>query len=254
VAGLSGTGDPVVEMRGITKFFGYVQALDNVDFEVYPNEVVALVGDNGAGKSTLMKILSGALVSDRGEIFVRGQKVRFHGPRDATELGFAMLYQDLALVDCRNVAANLFLGREPRRLGWLVDGGRLFQTTKQILAGLRVTIASPRVLAGTLSGGQRQVLAIGKCVSQGAWLFILDEPTAALGVEEASRVLTLIKELKNHDCSVIVISHNLLHVFSVADRIVVLRGSQRAGCWRKEDTHVDEVVSCITGADLIRAV
>jgi ribose transport system ATP-binding protein len=253
MAGLSGAGDPVVEMKGITKFFGYVHALDNVDFEVYPNEVVALVGDNGAGKSTLMKILSGAQAPDRGEIIVRGQKVRFHGPHDATELGMAMLYQDLALVDCRSVAANLFLGREPRRLRWLVDHGCMFRTTKQILDGLKVTIASPRVLAGTLSGGQRQVLAIGKCVSQGAGLFILDEPTSALGVEEASRVLTLIGELRNHGCSVIVISHNLLHVFSVADRIVVLRGGQRAGSWRKEDTNVDEVVSCITGADLIQA-
>ena len=245
---------PIFAMRGITKYFGYVQALDNVDFELYPNEVLAVVGDNGAGKSTLMKIASGSQTPDGGEIFLREKKVTFKGPRDAVDQGIAMLYQDLALVDCRDVASNLFLGREPAPFAGMIDIPRMRKGSELMLRGLKMKISSPKLLVQYLSGGQRQGVAIGRAASQGASILILDEPTAALGVEESSRVLTLIEELKAIGCSVIIISHNLLHVFSIADRIFVLRGGKGAGMWKKSETTADEIVSAITGAKMLESI
>lgn len=252
--GISKNGTPIFSMKGITKYFGYVQALDSVDFDLYPNEVVALVGDNGAGKSTLMKIASGSQMPDSGEILLRGEKINFNGPRDAANRGIAMLYQDLALVDCRDVASNLFLGREPVRFAGMVDIKRMIKGSELMLKGLKMKISSPKTLVQYLSGGQRQGVAIGRAVSQGASILILDEPTAALGVEESSRVLTLIEELKGIGCSVIIISHNLLHVFSIADRIFVLRGGRGAGTWVKSETSADEIVSAITGATMLESI
>lgn len=252
--GISRNGAPIFAMKGITKYFGYVQALDNVDFDLYPNEVIALVGDNGAGKSTLMKIASGSQAPDSGEIFLRGEKVTLQGPRDAANRGIAMLYQDLALVDCRDVASNLFLGREPTTFGGMVDIKKMLKGSELMLRGLKMKISSPKTLVQYLSGGQRQGVAIGRAVSQGASILILDEPTAALGVEESSRVLTLIEELKAIGCSVIIISHNLLHVFSIADRIFVLRGGRGAGTWVKSETNADEIVSAITGARMLESI
>jgi ribose/xylose/arabinose/galactoside ABC-type transport system permease subunit/ABC-type multidrug transport system ATPase subunit len=251
----SENGRPVLELHGIDKRFGYVQALEGIDFELYAGEVLALVGDNGAGKSTLVKIASGAISPDNGEIFVRGKKITFAGPRDAMELGIAVLYQDLALVDCRNILSNLFLGREPTRLGGLlVDSKRMEDGSKMMLNGLRINIPSVKTPVQYLSGGQRQGVAIGRAISQGAMIIFLDEPTAALGVRESRQVLTLIEELKKAGCSVVVISHNLAHVFSIADRILVLRGGRKMGLWRKEDTTPEGIVTAITGAKVLEAI
>lgn len=248
-------GRPVLELKGIDKHFGYVQALGGIDLDVCAGEVLALVGDNGAGKSTLVKIASGALAPDDGEIYIRGKKVTFNLPRDAMDQGIAMLYQDLALVDCRDIVSNLFLGREPRRVGGLfVDRKKMEKGSKLMLNGLRINIPSVKTLVEYLSGGQRQGVAIGKAISQGASIIFLDEPTAALGVRESRQVLTLIKELKSAGCSVVVISHNLAHVFSIADRIFVLRGGRKVGAWKKEDTTADEIVSAITGAKMLEVI
>ena len=187
-------GKPVLELKGINKHFGYVHALQDIDFDLYPHEVLALVGDNGAGKSTLVKICSGALHADNGEISVRGEKVIFNLPRDAMGQGIAMLYQDLALVDCRDILSNLFLGRGPRRFGGLfVDSKKMETGSKMMLNGLRINVPSVKTLVEYLSGGQRQGVAIGKAIAQGASILFLDEPTAALGVRESRQVLTMKK-------------------------------------------------------------
>jgi ABC-type sugar transport system ATPase subunit len=169
-------------------------------------------------------------------------------------MGIAMLYQDLALVDCRDVAANLFLGREPTRGRWFINRRGMLEGSKMMLAGLKMKIPSPKTPVQYLSGGQRQGVAIGRAVSQGASILILDEPTAALGVDESRRVLTLIEELKAAGCSIVVISHNLHHVFSVADRITVLRSGRRVGTWYKEETTPEEIVAAITGATLLESI
>ena len=169
--------------------------------------------------------------------------------------GIAMLYQDLALVECRDVPSNLFLGREPRRFGGLlVDRKRMDEGSRLMLEGLRINLPSVRTPVQYLSGGQRQGVAIGRAISQGALTIFLDEPTAALGVREARQVLSLIEELKEAGCSIVVISHNLAHVFAVADRIYVLRGGQRVGSWKKQDVTAERVVSAITGAILLETI
>ncbi len=245
--------EPILKMRGITKYFGYVHALDKVDFDIYPGEVMALVGDNGAGKSTLVKIASGSLELDEGKVFMDGERVVFEGPRDAASRGIAMLYQDLSLVECRDVAANLFLGREPTWWRWLVDRKRMFEGSQMMQEGVRMKIPSPKTTVQFLSGGQRQGVAVARAVSQGASILILDEPTAALGVQEAAQVEALIEELRAAGCAIVVISHNLFHVFSVADRITVLRGGRNAGTWQKKDTNADEIVAAITGAKILKS-
>ena len=248
-------GKPILEVKGISKYFGYVQALDAVDFELYPGEVVALVGDNGAGKSTLVKCASGSLTPDEGEIFVRGKKAVFNGPRDALDHGIAVLYQDLALVDGRDIPNNLFLGREPRRrFKWIIDRKRMEEGAKLMLSGLRINIPSVKIPVGYLSGGQRQEVATGKAISQGASIIFLDEPTAALGVRESRQIISLIEELKEAGCSVVVISHNLAHVFAVADRIFVLRGGRRVGSWKKNETTAEHIVATITGATVLETI
>ncbi len=239
--------DPVLVMKGISKAFGHVQALDKVDFELYPQEVLALVGDNGAGKSTLIKILTGVYAADEGTIFIDGCPVTIRNPRDAQALGIAAVYQDLALVDCRDIAANIFLGREPTR-GPLVNRKKMLAESEQVLKKLKTTLGSANIIVGYLSGGQRQAVAIARAISRQGRFIIMDEPTAALGVEEARKVNDLILDLKEHGSSVIVISHNLVHVFSVADRVIVLRHGQRAGSRYKTQTTMDEIVSMITGA------
>ncbi len=240
---------PLVELRAISKSFGHVQALQRVDFCIFPGEVVGLVGDNGAGKSTLIKIISGAYQPDSGTILVDGVPVSFHSPRDAMRMGIATVYQNLALVDQRDVAANIFLGREPTR-GIVIDRRRMVEESVQVLQQLRSDIPSVDVAVGFLSGGQRQAVAIARAVHQiAARLVIMDEPVAALGIEESRKVLRLIKQLKAQGRAVIVISHNLEHVFSVADRIVVLRRGRLAGVRRREDTTAAEIVRLIVGAE-----
>ena len=230
-------GRPLVELRGISKAFGHVQALQRVDFCVFPAEVVGLVGDNGAGKSTLIKIISGAYQPDGGTILVDGTPVTFHSPRDAMVAGIATVYQNLALVDQRNVAANIFLGREPTN-GLVLDNRRMLQESTQVLERLRSDIPSVQTSVGFLSGGQRQAVAIARAIHQevGTRLIIMDEPVAALGIEESRKVLRLIRQLKANGHAVIVISHNLEHVFSVVDRIVVLRRGRLVGVRRRADT------------------
>ena len=238
---------PLLEARGISKSFLHVQALDNVDFHVNPGEVVALVGDNGAGKSTLMKTLCGAYQADAGSIFLDGQPVTIRSPHDAMALGIAVVYQDLALVNHRDVATNVFLGREPMR-GPVVDKQRMVRESREVLQRLKIKIPSVYTLVGLLSGGQRQAVAIARAVQQGGRLVFMDEPTAALGVQEQGKVLRLIEDLKAHGTAVVVVSHNLQHVFHVADRIVVMRGGRNAGERIKTEATAEEIVSLIVGA------
>lgn len=240
---------PVVQARGVEKAYGSVQALSDADFAVYPGETVALVGDNGAGKSTLIKILCGALQPDGGVLHIRGEEVRFASPRDARVRGISVVYQDLALVDGFDVAHNVFLGRVPSR--WCrVDRKRMAKETKRVLGELTVELPSVRTPVRFLSGGQRQAVAIARAVHQGGQLLIMDEPTAALGVQEGTKVLQLIESLKSRDLAIVVVSHNLEHVFAIADRIVVLRGGRVAGSRPKAGTTHSDIVHMIVGADL----
>jgi len=245
-------GRPLLELRGISKYYGHVRALEEVDFELYPGEILALVGDNGAGKSTLIKVISGAVIPDWGEIFLDGRPARVRSPQDAVSLGIMTVYQHLALIDTRDVLANLFLGREPSRWG-MIDRRKMQEDAKRVLDELKISIPSLVVPVGILSGGQRQAVAIGRALLQGSRIIILDEPTAALGVEETRRVLELTEKLRTGGLSVIMISHNLHHVFAVADRITVLRGGRRVGMRRRSETTGEEVVRLITGVELIDA-
>ena len=243
-----GNGAPwLLEARGISKAFLHVQALDNVDFRVAPGEIVALVGDNGAGKSTLMKTLCGAYHADAGAILIDGEPVTIRNPHEAMALGIAVVYQDLALVNHRDVANNVFLGREPRR-GPVVDKRRMIRESRAVLQRLKIGIPSVQTLVGLLSGGQRQAVAIARAIQQGGRLVFMDEPTAALGVQEQGKVLRLIEDLKAGGTAVVVVSHNLQHVFHVADRIVVMRGGRNAGERVKAETSAEEIVSLIVGA------
>lgn len=247
------TPRPILEMKGICKYFGGVHALENVDFELYPTEILALVGDNGAGKSTLIKIISGVYTADRGEIYLQGKRIKIQSPSNARALGIETVYQELALVETRDVVANFFLGREPTKGKWgiFVDKRKMEESTVGTLEKLSITLPSLRTAVRYLSGGQRQALAVGRAAAWGRKIIIMDEPTAALGVEEARKVLGLVKQLKEHGASIIIISHNLRHVFSVAERIIVLRGGRRVGSKLKSETTGDGIVKLITGAELI---
>ncbi|MCC7451278.1 MAG: sugar ABC transporter ATP-binding protein [Anaerolineae bacterium] len=242
------SSQPILEMKGISKAFGHVQALNAVDFELYPSEVTALVGDNGAGKSTLIKVLSGVYTKDEGEIVIDGKRVEIHTPADAERYGIATVYQDLALVDVRDVASNIYLGREPRRLGILINFPRMYQEAREALNKLRIDLPSVRVNVGELSGGQRQAVAIARALARGRRIFLLDEPTSALGVEQQAKVNRLIADLKDQGNTIVVISHNLEHVFEVADRVIVMRRGKRVGTLRKDQTTKEEIVGLITGA------
>jgi len=241
---MSATETPLLEAHGISKRYGHVQALDDVSLAIHKDEVVALVGDNGAGKSTLIKILSGVYMFDSGSIRVRGEDARFHSPHDAARAGIATLYQDLALVDSRSVAANLYLGREFTR-GPFVDRRRINREATRVIQELGAHVPSVQVPARLLSGGQRQVVAIGRATVQGGELMIMDEPTAALGVAEAARVLDLVVDLRNRGKSILIVSHNLEHVWRIADRIVVLNRGRVVGERRRAESSVDEIVRMI---------
>jgi ABC-type sugar transport system ATPase subunit len=215
-------GVPLLELRGISKSFGPVQALTDINLEIPAGKVTALVGDNGAGKSTLIKTIAGIWQPSSGQLLWNGQPVHIHSPKAATQLGIAAVYQDLALCDNLDIVQNMLLGHEPQRLG-LLDEVSMELTAKQTLQDLRVTtVRSIRQLVGSLSGGQRQAVAVAKAVMLDAKLVIMDEPTAALGVSQTELVLSLIERLKNTGHAVVVISHNLNDVFQVADRIAVL--------------------------------
>jgi ABC-type sugar transport system ATPase subunit len=240
---------PILEVRAVSKAYGHVQALDRVNLQLYPCEVLALVGDNGAGKSTLVKILSGVYRKDEGEILVDGNTVEFHGPLSAQRLaGVSTVYQDLALVDVRDVASNIYLNIEPLRFGFLIDFPKLYANARDVISQLKIDLPSVKVNVGELSGGQRQAVAIARALARGQRIFLLDEPTASLGVEQQAKVNQLILNLKESGKTVMVISHNLEHIFTVADRLAVLRRGKCVGVRIKSQTTREEIVGLITGA------
>jgi D-xylose transport system ATP-binding protein len=242
---------PLLVLHGVAKRFGAVHALEDVDFECDVGEVVALVGDNGAGKSTLVKAIAGTQPADEGTIIFDGHPVKITTPQDATALGIATVYQDLALCDNLDVVANLYVGRERARgVGnnlRLLDEVAMEQEALGLLQRLSVTIPSVRTEVASLSGGQRQSIAVARATMGDPRIVILDEPTAALGVVQTRQVLDLIRVLRRDGHGVIVISHNLVDVFAVSDRIVVLRLGRRVAEFRTADTTAEEVVAAITG-------
>jgi D-xylose transport system ATP-binding protein len=242
---------PLLELRGVSKAFGAVQALYRVDFEVRRGEVMALVGDNGAGKSTLIKSVVGIYPFDEGEVRYEGEPVNIHGPRDAARLGIEVVYQDLALADNLDVVANMFLGRERIRAGVVLDESSMERSSRETLDSLSVTtLKSVRQTVAGLSGGQRQAVAVAKSVMWDSRLVILDEPTAALGVAQTRQVLDLVRRLAERGLGVVMITHNLHDVFESADRITVLRLGQRVAQLERSETSQQEVVHAITAGTL----
>jgi D-xylose transport system ATP-binding protein len=241
------SGVPALEARGVTKAFGSVEALTDVDFEVRAGEVMALVGDNGAGKSTLIKCIAGIYSMDTGEILSEGRKVTIHGPKDAAKLGIEIVYQDLALCDNLDVVQNMYLGREARDVFFRLKESAMEARTADTLKSLSVTtIRSIRQQVASLSGGQRQSVAIGRAVMWNSRIVILDEPTAALGVAQTRQVLDLVRRLAEQGLAVVVISHNLHDIFEVSDRITVLRLGRNAAIFERRETTQQEVVHAIT--------
>ena len=237
---------PILEMRGIVKNFGAVHVLHGVDFRVYPGEVSALVGDNGAGKSTLIKCIGGIHPVDDGQIFFEGEPVAIHSPRDAAQLGIEIVYQDLALCDNLDIVQNMFLGREPKSRVFL-DEPDMESKARETLDGLAVrTVSSVRQLVSSLSGGQRQTVAIAKAVLWNSKVVVLDEPTAALGVAQTAQVLQLVRRLAEQGLGVVLISHNMNDVMEVADRISALYLGQMVPEVRKADVTRSQVVELIT--------
>src|SRR3954468_584710 len=242
---------PILALRGVSKSFGAVQALYQVDFHVAPGQVMALVGDNGAGKSTLIKAIAGIHPIDEGEIVFEGQPVSIHGPKDAANLGIEIVYQDLALCDNLDVVQNMFLGREELTSLRRLDETTMEKRATDTLASLSVTtIRSVRQTVAGLSGGQRQSVAVAKAVMWNSKVVILDEPTAALGVAQTRQVLDLVKRLGEQGLAVVLISHNLHDIFEVADTITVLRLGQNVGEYKRTDVTQTQVVEAITAGKL----
>jgi D-xylose transport system ATP-binding protein len=242
-------GEPLLRLQHINKSFGAVRALTDVDFEVYANEVVGLVGDNGAGKSTLIKAIAGVAPADDGEIFVEGQPVKITSPQTATNLGIETVYQDLALCDNLDVVSNLYLGREERTPILSLSEIEMERRGLEVLHTLDVKLPSVRAKVAQLSGGQRQSIAVAKTILRNAKVVLLDEPTAALGVAQTRQVLNLIRRLREQGLAVVVISHNLADVFEVADRVIVLRLGKRVGTFEIKSTTAERIVAAITGAE-----
>jgi D-xylose transport system ATP-binding protein len=248
------TKSPTLEMKGISKSFGVVRALSEVDFEVYPSEVVGLVGDNGAGKSTLVKVIAGTYKPDSGEYRFENKKVQINSPSDARDLGIQTVYQDLALCDNLDVVANLYLGREQHRklipgVVEVLDEIEMEHEAMSFVKELHVRIPSLRSKIASLSGGQRQSVAVARAVMWNSKVVLLDEPTAALGVEQTQQVKELIVRLREKGLGVVVISHNLADVFAVADRIIVLRLGKRVASFETHVSNQEQVVAAITGAE-----
>lgn len=242
---------PLLEVRHLSKVFGPVQALRDLSMKVHAGEVVALAGDNGAGKTTLIKAISGVYRPTSGEVLLRGEPVQFNSPQEAREKGIETIYQDLALADNLTIGANIFLGREPMRraMGFLpvLDRRRMAEAAKATMALLDFHVNRLDAPVSNFSGGQRQAVAIGRAVYWNAQILIMDEPTAALGVPEQRKVISLIHQLKAQGRGVIFISHNLQDIFAVSDRIVVLRRGVQAGERRIAETSHDEVVKLMIG-------
>jgi D-xylose transport system ATP-binding protein len=241
------TETPLLQLRQITKSFGSVQALSDVDFEVQRGEVMALVGDNGAGKSTLIKCVAGTHTPDSGEILFEGKEVSINGPKDAAKLGIEVVYQDLALCDNLDVVQNMYLGRESHNWFQTLNEPTMESKTAETMKSLAVTtIRSIRQPVATLSGGQRQSVAVARAVMWNSKLVILDEPTAALGVAQTEQVLALVRRLAEQGLGVVIISHNLHDIFETANRITVLRLGRNVGVYEREKTTQQEVVHAIT--------
>jgi D-xylose transport system ATP-binding protein len=237
----------VLSADGISKHYGQVTALDNVSLSIGEGEIVALVGDNGAGKSTMISILTGLTQPDAGTLRLDGEEVLVESPRHAQELGIATVFQNLALVNQREVAANLFLGREPTKWGLIVDRRKMIDEAAQAVTRLRVGMPNVRALAGDLSGGQRQAVAVARAIIGGGRVLLMDEPTAALGVRETRRVIEFVKELRSQGMSILLISHNMQDVFELADRVVIFRQGKKVGERVVSETSMDEVVGLIVG-------
>lgn len=245
----------VLEARNVSKRFGEVQALKDVTLQLEEREILALVGDNGAGKSTLIKIMAGALKKDEGDLYIDGKRVEIENPMDAKNLGIEVVYQDLSLINYLNVFQNLFLAREiVKNYGFIrvLDHRTMEREAVAKLTELGIDIKNTRKWVSKLSGGQRQCVAVAKAASFGKKIVILDEPTAALGVKESRHVLDIVKRLKTQGASVIIITHNMEHAFSVADRFFVLRLGMCAGVRKKQDTNIDEIVKMITGGASVK--
>lgn len=242
---------PLLEVRNITKRFGGLTAVDNVDMQIFSGEVVGILGDNGAGKSTLIKVISGVYHADAGEIFFEGRQVRIDNPMEALKIGIETLYQDLALAENLNVYSNIFLGREKLkkflRLVNVLDHEHMLNESKKVLNQLEIEVFSLRNKIRTLSGGQRQAVAISRSIYWNAKFLIMDEPTAALGVAEQKKVLDLVKTLSSQGVPIIIISHQLHDVFSVADRLIIMRRGKKIAERITARTTVDEVVGLIVG-------
>ena len=241
--------EPILELRGVSKAFGAVQAVNAVSWQVYPGEIAALVGDNGAGKSTMIKLITGALMIDHGDLLVRGKLVHIGGPVDAFQHGIAAVYQDLALVESRNVVMNMFLGNELTHgpFSLFLDHKRMAREAQRTLDEIHSRIPSVQTVVRKLSGGQRQAVAVGRALLRGGEIIIMDEPTAALGVEQTKEVLELIQTLRERGKTVILISHNLRQVFEIADQVSVMFHGEMAGTRRMAETTREEIVSMIVG-------
>ncbi len=244
----------ILAVHNISKSFGSVEALNDINFEIYENEVVGIVGDNGAGKSTLIKIISGNFPPDMGGIFFEGKKTVFKSPMDARKLGIETVYQDLSICNNLDSVSNLFIGRELYKniLGFeILDKKNMEKKAIEVLGKVGIEIPSVREKIEYLSGGQRQAVALSRFVAWGKKLALLDEPTAALGVRETRQVLNLINSIRSKNISIILISHNLQQVFEIADRIIVLRHGKVVGIKNRNETNPDEIVSMITGSIFI---
>jgi fructose transport system ATP-binding protein len=246
--------EPILQARGIVKRFGHVTALSGTDFDLYPGEVLAVIGDNGAGKSTLIKVLAGALTPDEGDVRLDGELVQFRTPLDARRAGIETVYQDLAVAPALDIASNLFLGRELRRRGALggvlrmLDKRAMRKQAGEALSELKVGVQSLRVAVENLSGGQRQAVAVARAAAWGRRVLIMDEPTAALGVNETAQVVDLIKRVRDRGLPVILISHDMPHVFELADRIHIMRLGKRVAVVTPQTHSMPEAVAIMTGA------
>ena len=238
--------DYLVKMVNIHKWFGKVYALRGVDFNVGFNEILGLVGDNGAGKSTLIKILSGYHVAEKGEIYFNGEKVNILTPKDAKKLGIETVYQEQALASHVSISRNVFMGREPSKFLGFIDKNKMDNDSLQVLSNLGLKIKDPDLVVETLSGGQRQGVAIARVLYFKAKLVILDEPTMALSVKESQQVMEFMKQLKSEGISVIFITHNIYHAFQISDRFVILSHGQKLADVRKDETSLNELTSFIT--------
>jgi ABC-type sugar transport system ATPase subunit len=242
--------DYILKLKDISKKFGHIEALKNIDLNINRGEVVGIIGDNGAGKSTLMKIISGAYIPDNGEIYLKGEKTSFKSPRQAYDKGIAIIYQDLALANMLSVTKNIFMGKQFKK--WLIfaDDRKMRKKTKNVLKRLKTTIKSIDQPVFELSGGQQHSVATAKIlVGKSPEIIIMDEPTAGLGIIEAEKIINLIFELKNNGMTILFISHNLEHVFEVSDRIIVLLGGMISGELKKSEFDRKNAVNMIVGVE-----